>query len=172
LQARKTELYKNLVAEKATPRPGVLDLMDDALADPNTAVGVCSASTKEAVTRVLDIVLGADRRQRLDVCILGDDVPRLKPDPVIYQTAAERLCVDPGRCVVVEDSMVGLRAAKGAGMKCLITYTTSTAGEDFYGEGADAKVPELARAGVTFAGIFGPLEERGWEAGMLEGIKD
>ena len=42
--------------------------------------------------------------------------------------------------VVIEDSMVGLRAAVGAGMKCLITYTPSTAAEDFYGEGAAAKV--------------------------------
>ena len=44
--------------------------------------------------------------------------------------------------------MVGLRAAKGAGMKCIITYTSSTAGEDFYGEGADAKVPDLVANGA------------------------
>jgi len=52
LQAHKTELYKDLIAEKATPRPGVIELMDAALADPKTAVGVCSASTKAAVVSV------------------------------------------------------------------------------------------------------------------------
>ncbi len=52
LQAHKTELYKDLIAEKATPRPGVIELMDEALADPNTAVGVCSASTKAAVVSI------------------------------------------------------------------------------------------------------------------------
>ncbi len=97
---------------------------------------------------------------------------KLKPDPMIYVTASERLNIDPSRCVVVEDSMVGLRAAKGAGMKCLITYTKSTEGEDFYGQGADAKVPELASAGVTFDKIFDPLKRNGLDADILEGIKD
>lgn len=114
LQARKTELYKDLIAEKAVPRPGVIELMDEAIADPQMAVGVCSASTKAAVTKVLDVTLGEERRKKLNVCILGDDVSKLKPDPMIYNTAAERLNIDPSNCVVVEDSMVGLRAAKGA----------------------------------------------------------
>lgn len=114
LQARKTDIYKDLIAEKAEARPGVLELMDEALADENIFVGVCSASTKAAVTKVLDVTLGEERRNKLDVTILGDDVSKLKPDPLIYVTAAERLNIDPKRCVVVEDSIVGLKAAKGA----------------------------------------------------------
>jgi len=172
LQAHKTELYKDLIAEKATPRPGVIELMDEAMNDPKIAVGVCSASTKEAVTKVLDVTLGENRRNKLNVCILGDDVSKLKPDPMIYRTAAERIQIDPSRCVVVEDSMVGLRAAKGANMKCVITYTKSTEGEDFYGEGADAKVPELASAGVTLEKIFKPLIKNGLNAEILVGVKD
>jgi HAD superfamily hydrolase (TIGR01509 family) len=114
LQAHKTNLYRDLIEEKAVPRPGVLELMDEALADPRIAVGVCSASTKEAVTKVLDVTLGAERRAKLNVCILGDDVERKKPDPQIYNAAAERIGIDKSRCVVIEDSMVGLRAAKSA----------------------------------------------------------
>ena len=57
-------------------------------------------------------------------------------------------------------------------MKCLITYTKSTAGEDFYGEGADAKVPELASAGVTLDKIFGPMKENGLDTEILLGTKD
>jgi hypothetical protein len=57
-------------------------------------------------------------------------------------------------------------------MKCLITYTKSTEGEDFYGEGADAKVPDLASAGVTLEKIFGPMKENGPTADILVGIKD
>ncbi|KAL7475300.1 hypothetical protein ACHAW6_001221 [Cyclotella cf. meneghiniana] len=159
LQARKTELYKELIAEKAEARPGVLELMDQALADENVRVGVCSASTKAAVTKVLDVTLGEDRRKKLDVTILGDDVSKLKPDPLIYITAAERLNIDPARCVVIEDSVVGLKAAKGAGMKCIITYTTSTENEDFYGLGCDAKVPDLGSRGVNLDMIFGPMKE-------------
>jgi len=73
-----------LIEEKAIPRPGVIELMDAAIADPKVAVGVCSASTKAAVTKVLAVTLGEERRNKLDVCILGDDVSRLKPDPLIY----------------------------------------------------------------------------------------
>jgi hypothetical protein len=57
-------------------------------------------------------------------------------------------------------------------MRCVITYTASTEGEDFYGEGADAKVPELGARKVTLESIFGPLREKGLDAGLLEGIKD
>jgi HAD superfamily hydrolase (TIGR01509 family) len=114
LQAHKTEIYKDFIAEKAVARPGVIELMDEALADPRIAVGVCSASTKAAVTKVLDVTLGAERRAKLNVCILGDDVERKKPDPQIYNTAAEKIGIDNTRCVVIEDSMVGLRAAKSA----------------------------------------------------------
>ena len=172
LQARKTDLYKDMIAEKAKARPGVLELMDQALADENIRVGVCSASTKAAVTKVLDVTLGAERRQKLDVCILGDDVSKLKPDPLIYVTAAERLNIDPARCVVIEDSIVGLKAAKGAGMRCIITYTTSTENEDFYALGCDAKVPELGSAGVTLDMIFEPMRKGGPDAEILVGVKD
>ena len=166
LQELKTNLYKELIAEKAQARPGVLELMDEALADDNIRVGVCSASTKEAVTKVLDVTLGEERRKQLDVCILGDDVSKLKPDPMIYVTAAEKLGIDPERCVVIEDSIVGLKAAKGAGMRCIITYTSSTENEDFYSLGCDAKVPELGSTGVSLDMIF-PLRDD-----ILTGVKD
>lgn len=73
LQAFKTDYYKTLLATEAVARPGVLELMDEALADPTIAVGVCSAATKAAAEKTLDITLGAERVSKLDVCILGDD---------------------------------------------------------------------------------------------------
>lgn len=171
MQARKTDLYKELIAEKAEARPGVLELMDEALDDENIYVGVCSASTKAAVTKVLDVTLGEERRKKLDVTILGDDVSKLKPDPLIYVTAAERLNIDPSRCVVIEDSVVGLKAAKGAGMQCIITYTSSTENEDFYGIGADAKVPDLGSRGVNLDMIFGPMR-KGLSSDILADVRD
>ena len=60
----------------------------------------------------------------------------------------------------------------GKGMKCVITYTSSTEGGDFYGEGADAKVPELGSRNVNLESIFGPLRENGVNAEILVGIKD
>ena len=57
-------------------------------------------------------------------------------------------------------------------MKCIITYTTSTSDGDFYGEGAEAKVPELGARKVTLESIFGPLREKGLHADILSGIMD
>ena len=172
LQDYKTQQYKTLLATQAVPRPGVLELMDQALNDPSIAVGVCSAATKAAAQKTLELTLGPDRIQRLNVCILGDDVSAKKPDPMIYNVARERLGLTPDQCVVVEDSLVGLRAAQGAGMKCVITYTSSTASVDFYGEGASAKVPDLGSRHVGLEDIFGPLRQHGPHAELLVGKKD
>ena len=56
-------------------------------------------------------------------------------------------------------------------MKCVITYTASTENEDFYGEGADAKVPDLGSRNVNLESIFGPLRES-LNAELLVGVKD
>lgn len=172
LQDWKTNHYKTLLATEAVPRPGVLKLMDEALANPKIAVGVCSAATKAAAEKTLDITLGPERVSKLDVCILGDDVSAKKPDPMIYNVARERLSMSPDQCVVVEDSLVGLRAAKAAKMKTIITYTSSTASQDFYGEGADAIVPDLESRKVSLSCIFDPIRADGPNADILRGIKD
>lgn len=172
LQDYKTNEFKRLVEEEAEPRPGVLRLMDEALADPTVLVGVCSAATKEAALKTLQTTLGPERLSKLDICILGDDVSAKKPDPLIYNTARERLSMTPEQCIVIEDSIVGLRAAVAANMKCIITYTPSTADRDFYGEGAVATVPDLESRAVTLSSILQPLRENGSNAEMLIGKKD
>lgn len=173
LQDCKTKHFQSLLQQDAEARPGVLELMDDALSDPRIAVGVCSAATKAAAETTLSVTLGPERLEKLDICILGDDVSEKKPHPMIYNTARERLGNLPAeRCVVIEDSLVGLRAATAANMKCIITYTSSTASADFYGEGASAKVPDLASAGVTLDSIFEPLRTQGVDADILVGLKD
>lgn len=54
--------------------------------------------------------------------------------------------------------------------RCIITYTSSTEKEDFYGEGADAKVPSLA--GVTLSDIFDPLLRGHDGKGLLNDFRD
>ena len=138
LQDAKVEAYKKIIEDGAECRPGIKDLMDAAIADPNLKVGICTAATKGGFYPLVDALLGQERLKKLDVLIVGDDVEKKKPDPMIYNTARERLGLDATKCVVIEDSMVGLRAMR-TGMNCIITYTENTASADFYGEGADAK---------------------------------
>ena len=58
--------------------------------------------------------------QAMDVFIAGDDVPKLKPDPIIYKIAAERLGVKPEECLVIEDSTVGYQVAFSTGILSVI----------------------------------------------------
>lgn len=119
----------------------------------------------------MDITLGPERVQQLDVCILGDDVSKKKPDPMIYDTARQRLGLPADKCIVIEDSLVGLRAAISAHMACVVTYTSSTADQDFYGEGAVATVPDLASRGVVLDDLLGPLRKN-VPSSVLDGKRD
>jgi beta-phosphoglucomutase-like phosphatase (HAD superfamily) len=143
LQDRKTDFYKVIVEEVATARPGVLALMDEGLANPDIALGICSAATRAGFEKVVNSVVGPERLAKFDIIIAGDDVDKKKPHPMIYNLAQERLGLSGDKCVVIEDSMVGLRAAVSAGCHCLITYTESTKTADFKGEGAKVAVADI-----------------------------
>jgi beta-phosphoglucomutase-like phosphatase (HAD superfamily) len=54
-----------------------------------------------------------------DVTVSSEEVARGKPSPDVYLEAARRLGVDPARCVAIEDSASGIRAAHAAGMRVI-----------------------------------------------------
>ncbi|KAK8921316.1 hypothetical protein KSP39_PZI020347 [Platanthera zijinensis] len=142
IQDWKTERYKEVIKSGTVkPRPGVLRLMDDAKG-AGIKLAVCSAATKSSVVLCLENLLGLERFYGLDCFLAGDDIKEKKPSPLIYLTASEKLKLSGGDCLVVEDSVIGLQAATGAGMPCIITYTSSTANQDF--EGAIAMYPDLS----------------------------
>jgi HAD superfamily hydrolase (TIGR01509 family) len=60
-----------------------------------------------------------DVARLFDVVVTGSDVARHKPAPDAYHLAAERLGVEPGRCVAFEDSDIGAEAAAAFGARCL-----------------------------------------------------
>ncbi|PKA51454.1 riboflavin kinase [Apostasia shenzhenica] len=130
LHKRKTELFMALIEKKLLPlRPGVERLIDEALAN-GVKVAVCSTSNEKAVSAIVSFLLGAERADKIAI-FAGDVVPRKKPDPAIYLLAAKNLGVEPSSCIVVEDSAIGLAAAKAAEMKCIITKSGYTAEDDF-----------------------------------------
>ena len=170
LQDAKTEFYKEIVEEVAVARPGVLALLDEAIADPNIKVGICSAATKGGFDKIVNAIVGKDRLEKLDVCLAGDMVKEKKPSPMIYNMASEIIDVDPSKCIVIEDSIVGLKAAKGANMNCIVTYTPNSKNGDFYGTGADAVVPDLGK--ITLKDVFASLVSGEGAFGILEGIRE
>ncbi|KAK3030980.1 hypothetical protein RJ639_035731 [Escallonia herrerae] len=148
LQDWKTERYKEIIKSGTVePRPGVLRLMDEAK-NSGKKLAVCSAATKSSVVLCLENLIGIERFESLDCFLAGDDVKEKKPDPSIYLTASQRLGVSERDCLVVEDSVIGLQvdlllcAARGAGMSCVVTYTPSTANQNF--DEAIATYPDLS----------------------------
>jgi beta-phosphoglucomutase len=55
----------------------------------------------------------------VDAVVAAEDVREGKPDPEVFLTAAARLGAAPGRCIVVEDAVAGLKAARRAGMRSI-----------------------------------------------------
>ena len=145
LHLRKTDLFMDLIETGGLPlRPGVARMVDAAIA-AGLPVAVCSTSNERAVQAVIDRMLGSARARHITL-FAGDVVAAKKPDPAIYLLAAQTLSLTPARCVVIEDSNIGLRAAKAAGMRCIVTRSSYTAAEDF--RLADRVVDDLDQ-GIT-----------------------
>jgi HAD superfamily hydrolase (TIGR01509 family) len=79
-----------------------------------------------------------------ELVLLQGDYPRAKPEPDPYLHAVERMGLSGDRCLVIEDSERGLRAAKAAGLRCWVIPTALTAGQRF--DAADAVLENLAAA--------------------------
>jgi beta-phosphoglucomutase len=78
------------------------------------------------------LLVDAGLRRYFNVIVTADDVAYGKPDPEVYLLAAARLRVAPERCLVFEDSLVGLEAARRAGMRAIGVTTAHTVDELMY----------------------------------------
>ncbi|WP_181797193.1 HAD family phosphatase [Streptomyces sp. WELS2] len=118
------------------PVPGVTDVLEKLAAD-GVPYCVASSGSHERI-RVGHRTTGLDRWFTDGRIFSSEDVGRGKPAPDLFLYAAERMGVTPGRCVVVEDSPLGVQAAVAAGM-------------DVYGFTAMTPPERLAGAGRLFA---------------------
>ena len=105
-------LYDAVVDAGVPHRPGIVALLDwlERRAVPRA---VATSTRRPLALRKLRI---AGLLDRFHAVCTSSDVPRPKPAPDVYMLAAERLGVAPARCVVLEDSVPGVRAALAAGM--------------------------------------------------------
>ena len=98
-------------AERAMPwRPGALELLGELRAARIPCAMVTMSYARLAATLVAQLPRGA-----FATVVSGDEVADGKPHPEAYLTAAERLGVDPRRCVAIEDSNTGVASAEAAG---------------------------------------------------------
>jgi HAD superfamily hydrolase (TIGR01509 family) len=108
--ARREVLFQELLPTVSAV-PGVLEHIDEA--HRRIPFAVVSGSTRESVTASLS-ALGL--LEKFDVLVCAGDYPRAKPDPGAFLLAAELLRVEPGDCLVFEDTDLGIQAATAAGM--------------------------------------------------------
>lgn len=117
LAKKKHDLYRKLLTEDRSIQaiPGVRELLERIKA-AGYLIGLGSSSTMEMINLVLNRF---DLKKYFSVVVSGDELPRSKPDPLIFLTVAEKLGVAPTDCVVIEDAGAGVAAAKAAGMYCI-----------------------------------------------------
>jgi len=113
-------------------------------------LGLASSSNREIIDLVLDLAGFADAFR---ATVSSEEVARGKPDPDVYLEAARRLGADPARCVAIEDSSNGLRAAVAAGMAVIAVPNAH------YPPAADALALAAARVPVV-GDITAALVER------------
>ena len=117
--ARKIERYRELSADGTTVSPEARQAVLDA-AD-RVAVAVVSGSARSEIKPVLE---AAGLTSAIVALVASEDVERGKPAPDGYLCALELLEVDPHEAVAVEDSDVGIAAAKAAGVRCVAVTGT------------------------------------------------
>jgi len=106
--------------------------------------------------KVVDKLLPEKRVERyFDVVVTADDVVKPKPDPEIFLVSAAKLGVKPEDCVVVEDSIFGVRAAKAAGMRCIAVSSGVYSKEELEEENPDLMIDSLVEKDMVLNFIFG-----------------
>lgn len=129
---RKSAIYQERVAAGDIPaRPGIRRLVQEAH-DAGWTLAVASTSAEASVRAVLEHAVGAELASHFTV-FAGDVVPAKKPDPAIYELALRETGTSADDAVVVEDSGIGLQAARGAGIRTLVTVSGTSRDDDFTG---------------------------------------
>lgn len=121
----KETTYRQLAPQLMRPIPGVVDLIA-ALRSEGVPLAVGSSGPLANIRLILRTLGLEEAFQALST---GEDVQHGKPDPQVFLVAAQRLGVDPSRCLVVEDAPFGVEAARRAGMSVL-AITSSRPADD------------------------------------------
>ena len=135
LMERKSLNYDEMIEGNIELLPGAVDFVKSLKGKYRLAIG--SGALEAEIVNVLDF---AGIRESFEVIVGADNIANCKPAPDVYVEALRRLNalpeegsrIAPAECLVIEDSVSGIRAALAAGMKCLAV--TNSYSEDELGE--------------------------------------
>jgi beta-phosphoglucomutase len=118
--AKKHAAYEQAIRGSIRLVPGAAEFVENAALD-GFQLALVSGALHSEIELILDL---AGLRSHFAEIVAAEDVSVCKPDPMGYNLARERLELPPQRCVVVEDSLPGLQAARAAGLRCAMLTTS------------------------------------------------
>lgn len=122
---RKATLYEKAIRQSMTLVPGSTEFIRDA-----SRKGYRLAVVSGALRREIELVLSlAGLRDLFGVVVASEDVNACKPDPQGYEQARGMLELPCEQCVIIEDSLPGLGAARRAGIRCAMVATSHPAND-------------------------------------------
>ena len=139
-KARTYEIYAEIIKGELEPLSGVIDFIERCR---NLGLKLALATSADKVKMLANLREIGIPPETFDATVNGLDVKKKKPDPEIFLTAAKNMNLSCSECLVVEDAVNGVEAAKAAGAKCL-GLTTSFSPEELVD--ADWIAPTLAEA--------------------------
>lgn len=116
VEADVLETVKQLIADNANSLPGVVDTLKLCKAN-GYKIALASSSAMSLINVVVDKL---NIRQYFDLLVSAENEPYGKPHPSVFLTTSNQLNVLPTECLVFEDSVNGMVAAKAARMKCIV----------------------------------------------------
>ncbi len=120
-KARTYELYLDIIKGKLKALPGVTGFVAECHHRGLKTAVASSADEIKVLGNLNEIGLPPST---FDVVVSGSQVAKKKPAPDIFLEACRRLELEPSQCLVVEDAIAGVAAAKGAGCRCLAVTTS------------------------------------------------
>lgn len=119
---QKEGYFRRTVQGRVKPLPGVLEWLRQL-----KGMGVHQAIASSAPQTNIDVLVNELQiRDFFEVMVSGYDIPG-KPNPDTFLRAADLMDIPPTNCIVIEDAVAGIRAAKNAGMRCVAVTTTNPA---------------------------------------------
>lgn len=136
---RTYDIYLEIIKGNLKPLPGAKEFIENCKKMNKKNAVASSADWRKVKGNLAEIKIPAET---FNAVVAGEDVKNKKPAPDIFLLAAKKIGLDSKDCLVVEDALSGIKAAKAAGYKCLVITSSFTpqqlAGADFY-------APDLAR---------------------------
>ena len=121
----KEAMFRSVASGRLTTYPGFYEFLDACKA-AGIPLAVGSSACRDNVDFVLEELNIADRFRHT---VSASDAPNAKPAPDIFLKAAALAGVAPAQCLVLEDSLMGIRAGQAAGMTVTALATTHAAHE-------------------------------------------